>query len=139
MANQSNQLLLPNSFRKFFESFFEAYEKKKLYDDSCANSSTDEESLKLRFEWDMKMKEFDLKYPVSDTLKFVQQHLDVAGKFATSSEPSSSFQVVNNILSQMAEEYGCGLEDDVPVVWKMLMISIMAYENSTNTPGMILI
>ena len=99
----------------------------KLYDISWPNSSP--EKLQLPFEWNKKMEELDPKYPVPETVKFAQQHLDVPGKFAMSSEPSSSFQVVDNILSQMAAKPGCSSKDDVP----MLISNMPTYESSTNT------
>ena len=92
----------------------------------------------IYLEWDKKMKEFEMKYPVPETLKFVQQHLDVAGKFAISSEPSSSFQVVCSIMHRMAATYGCSLKEDVPEVWKMIINIMATCDSSTYTQGMVL-
>lgn len=86
--------------QKFIESFIEASCQKK------------------------KVLEFDLKYSVSHTLDLVQRHLGMSEleDLALSSDPSSSFQLLHQIIAQLASRrpHG-GSEQNVPPLWKDLI------------------
>ncbi|KAI4353953.1 hypothetical protein L6164_002869 [Bauhinia variegata] len=114
MDQQNNPLVLESAPQNFSKSFLETYDNR--------GSSA----------FSQKRNEFDLKYSVSDTRTLVRQDLGTAmvGSLAIPSQISSSFEIFQDIIIQLARKYESSEVQGLPEVWKSLIHKISIQQRS---------